>query len=105
MNNTPPGEADEWHIEVVSVSAVLRRYSGQDALTAYLARKPYDAVMSAELRDGVAHLSAALVSGREFNAADRRAIVRLLRSMGAVSVVADRHGKGYSFSMAPKSGR
>lgn len=82
----------DWHIVVTCVYATLRRYPGQDAAAAYQARAPYDAVISAELREHQVWLSSTLIAGAALTRRDRRAIERLLRQLGATHATAERHG-------------
>ena len=83
----------EGHLEVTLVQATLRRYTGQDAQSAFLARAPYDAVVQAEVRDGNAYLSAALAKAPALTRSDRRAIEALLRMAGATTCTALRGGQ------------
>ena len=89
--------AGEWHIVVTCVHATMRRYQGREAATAYADKAPYDAVLSVEIRGGLAHLSGALATGPGLTRADRRAIEQLLRHLGAQTAKAQRRGQEKTF--------
>ena len=81
-----------WHAEITLTQIALRRYQSDDALAAYEARVPYDAVASVDLRHGTAWVERMLVAGPALTREDRRQIERLLRDHGATLLEADRHG-------------
>lgn len=91
----------EWHLEVTLVRATLRRYSGQDASEKFDGGKPFDAVMSVDVCDENAYISAALAKEPTLTTKDTRTIKKLLGMVGASTFSAKRGGVTREFAKYP----